>query len=423
VVKGNVARNSGIAVALAVVVYFTPARTAVSEDRVDFKVLYHLESGDRMQVIAPALLVEKSLSQTLTLRVDGIYNTISGATPTGAPPIPRTVLQTQRPLLMDASLFHSKAGGSGSSSSSSSSGSSSSSSKTKRERKTLVPLIDSTSNLIIPTQTVRDTRIGGNVELDKEFERQTLSGALSYSSENDFDSLGLALRDGLHFNEKNTTLLLGLAYTRDEIHALTMDAERDKHTVDLIVGVTQLLGPKTRMSANLTAGFVQGYTTDPYKVVDLNGQLVQEKRPGNKERQIVYLSMAHFLETIRAGVEGGYRLYSDSFGVMGHTASVRWLQRLGDHLVLEPMIRYHEQSEADFYDVRFSGNHDAYSSDYRLSSLAAFSYGLKLVWGVQQRYSVDVGYERYEQTGRDEKTLADLYPSADVLTAGARLWF
>lgn len=415
-------RAQGLAAALAIVIYFSPARRASAEDRADFKVLYHLEAGDRMQVIAPALLVEKSLSQTLTLRLDGIYNSISGATPTGAPPIPRTVINTQRPVLFDASLFHAKGGGSGSSGGSSSSGSSSSR-KENREKKTPIGTGESTSTLLIPTARVLDTRIGGNAELEKEFERQTLSGAISYSDENDFDSLGIAVRDGLHFNEKNTTLLLGLAYTRDVIHAVTMDAERDKHTIDVIVGVTQLLGPKTRTSANFTAGFVQGYTTDPYKVADLNGQLVFEKRPDNKDRQILYLSIAHFLEALNAGVEGGYRLYNDSFGVVGHTASLRWLQRFGDHLVLEPMLRYHEQTEADFYDVRFSGTPEVYSSDYRLSSLTALSYGLKLVWQARQRYSLDVGYERYEQAGRDNKTIKDVYPSADVLTTGARLWF
>jgi hypothetical protein len=268
-----------------------------------------------------------------------------------------------------------------------------------------------------------DTRYGLNLEVGSRLGRHTPAVQLSYSVETDYLSAGLALRDAMDFNQKNTTLLLGAALTYDLIQPVTDAPDETKITVDAMVGVSQVLDRRTLLSANLTLSHVEGFLSDPYKVVELNGVLVPELRPDSKDKQIVYVSLTRFVELLRGSAEGSYRYYRDSFGIDAHTLSLAWHQRLGRHFVLRPMVRYYVQSEADFYGVRFTGTPEYYSADYRVSALTALSYGLKFVWMPTERLSFDVSFDRYAQSGSDSETPDAVYPSANVIMGGARLWF
>jgi hypothetical protein len=53
----------------------------------------------------------------------------------------------------------------------------------------------------------------------------------------------------------------------------------------------------------------------------------------------------------------------------------------------------------------------------------SFGGGLKVIWSPNSRLSMDVSYERYEQQGQDGVTPDSLYPSANMIMLGVRLWF
>ena len=72
-------------------------RRSAGENRIDLKTLYYQESDSRMQIISPTFMTEYDLSPTLTIKIDGIYNSISGATPSGAPPLKATTTYTTLP--------------------------------------------------------------------------------------------------------------------------------------------------------------------------------------------------------------------------------------------------------------------------------------------------------------------------------------
>jgi hypothetical protein len=268
-----------------------------------------------------------------------------------------------------------------------------------------------------------DDRYAGNVELIKKIANHAVSGLLSYSTESDYDSAGLALKDTIDFNQKNTALILGGAYTHDSIDPANGTAPGTKDTVDLLIGLTQLLDPRTLFTIDFTLGQTTGLLSDPYKVVELNGNLVAEQRPDSKTKQILYLSLAHYFPRAYGSLEGSYRYYTDGFGIDAHTAQLAWFQKLGAHWILQPQIRYYDQSQADFYAVRFAGTPDFYSSDYRVSALNSLGAGLKLVWMPNTRFQIDAEYMRYEQSGTDGVTAEAMYPSANVFIVGARVWF
>ncbi len=504
----------GQALALAALMTWLPLRRAEAEERLDFKTLYYKEDGDRMKVFAPSAMLEHELTPTLMIRLEGIYNSISGATPTGAPPRPAAAAKavttaptasspsgstgSSRPgsgttaaapapvvsPVVTAPVHHdddveaegndrrlvrvggtsgiralplnrwAKAGATPapapapstapapvsaptvttspsapSSSTTTAAPSAPASSTPGAPAAAAAPAATpaaanaSSKNQPVPRANSSDQRYGLVLELIKTWERHTVAAQFAYSTESDYVSKGLALRDAIDFNQKNTTLLLGVSANHDLVQGYYQPDTTTKNSYDGMIGVTQLLDPKTFITVNLTLGQSSGYLTDPYKVVELNGTLIPEKRPDSRNKQVVYLALNRFIEPAEASAEVSYRYYHDSFGIMAHTLTFAWYQKLGEHFILRPMVRYYQQGAANFYAERFADAPEYYSADYRLSELSALGYGLKLIWKPAQRLSFDVDFERYEQQGRDGVTSQDAYPAATILMVGATLWF
>ena len=451
--------------------YLAPSRRSRAEDVVDFKTLFYQEDNNRIRIFEPSVLWERQLHPKLTLRVDAVYDSISGASPTGAPPVPTRTVQTTRsstptrtatPVRSsvvyeddgheeDDDHEEEREGQSGL--------------YVPRGRSFALPApraapyagavgatpvraptpapaakpqpvaaapgsgggtttttITEVPGKEVPKADATDTRVAFNVELIGSLGRHTPALQLTQSTENDYSSTGIAVRDAIDFNQKNTTLQLGLAMNYDLVDGLWVDKEQEKQTYDALVGVTQVLTPNTLLTFNLSGGHSSGYLDDPYKIVEKNGVLVPEKRPDTRDKQVVFLALNHYVDALNGSADLSYRWYNDSFGVQADTLALAWYQKLGSRWIVRPQVRYYRQTEADFYGVRFTGNPQEYSADYRLSELEAIGYGLKLIWKPNDRFSLDVSFDRYDERGTDGETSQDAYPSANFIQAGLRIW-
>ena len=141
-------------------VFALPQR-ARAEDRVDFSYEDYAENGGRVHVGTAGLYFATELTSSFSLNGNFIYDAISGATPTGAPPLP--------------------------------------------------------GSDIVPMADMDDTRYAGGLTGVFKLGKHTLSPQVAYSEESDYRSLGIALNDAIDFNEKNTTLSWGLSHTFDQI--------------------------------------------------------------------------------------------------------------------------------------------------------------------------------------------------------------
>jgi hypothetical protein len=217
---------------------------------------------------------------------------------------------------------------------------------------------------------------------------------------------------------------------------------------DLLIGVTQLLGPKTFITANFTIGTAHGYLDDPYKAVhipyypdplnpDPTAVTFGEQRPDKRDKQIGYLSLTHFVTPLNGSLETSYRLYHDSYGIVSHTFAASWYQKLGKHVIISPMFRFVDQGAADFYMTQLPGDYtlndpldpfyaplpELYSSDYRLAALQTFTYGLSATIKIKERFAIDLSYKNYAMYGKDSATSGALFPKANVFAIGGRIWF
>lgn len=92
--------NTRKATATAIIVLaltMIPPRKTQAEDSLAGKFMYYQEDKDRIRVMAPELSVQQETESGWVIKLDGIYNAISGATPVGAPPPARAPVSAPRP--------------------------------------------------------------------------------------------------------------------------------------------------------------------------------------------------------------------------------------------------------------------------------------------------------------------------------------
>ena len=374
------------AVVVALAVYGLGRGRAVAENHVDYKYEFYAEVADRMRVQTHSMLFEQKLAPGVALKGAYVYDGISGATPTGGP---------------------APAGSSQ-----------------------------------VPTKVINpDIRRAGYLEPNFKFGRHTFAPQVAYSRENDYESVGLSFNYRVDFNQRNTTLNLGVAHNFDRVGGFYLgNRRRKKDATDFLLGLTQVLTPTTLLNVTLTLGTADGYLSDPYKGFRFTGYpdpnaLFPDNRPGHRTKQIVSTTLTQFVEPLNGSAELTYRFYHDSQALIGHTVTLEWFQSFGQRLTIAPLVRYYRQSQACFYRLSFDADPSDtenpplvpipqfYSADYRLSTLQTLTYGVSLSLKVWRQCFLDAAYKRYEMRGLDGVTPQSSYAAANIYTVGLRLHF
>lgn len=379
--------KSNPAILLALTLLLASPRPARADGSITYKYEDYSEEGGRVGVKTQGVVLSQDIGPDSRFGLTSITDSIAGATPTGLP----------APAGSDQ----------------------------------------------VPLAHLEDHRKAWDAELEHQFNRVGLTAGYSQSREHDYVSRGWSLNSLTDFNEKNTTVLAGVAGHSDNVETF-YDPQRlyvGKQAESVILGVTQLLNPLTKVTFNVTWARETGYLSDQYKLVTQNVEVIPgtyfplvygENRPGEHNSGVAYLSLNRALPSVSAALEANYRFFSDTYGVVANTLELRWLQKLGPYVTLSPEARVYEQNAAKFYyydltktDIQptFTPNPSgpAYSSDYRLSSLYTYTLGLKAEWKVRDWARLDVAYDRYQMHGRDGVTPQSAYPTANILTLGASL--
>ena len=265
-----------------------------------------------------------------------------------------------------------------------------------------------------------DTRFALNGSWSQPFARlYTMNAGLGFSSEYDYQHIGADFGVTRDFNLRNTTLSAALAYAQDTIKpvgglplplAQMTDAvgedqgpgnrgsgDDSKNVLDVLLGISQVLGRNTVMRVNLSYSDSSGYLTDPYKflsVVDpVTGDLIGrtpapgasgptgvyrfESRPDSRRKEAVYGELRH--DFSGKVLQLGYRYSTDDWEVDSHTLESRLRLPFGSSSYLEPHVRYYQQTAASFYRYSLANGTlpEFASADARLSDMSALTVGLK----------------------------------------------
>ncbi|MEN8169139.1 MAG: DUF3570 domain-containing protein [Pseudomonadota bacterium] len=378
--------------------------------------LLFYDETDRIQVIEPVITASKTLENGDLLTLRGVIDTITGASPNGATPTDT------------AQTFTSPSGD-----------------------------IDTTAAGETPMRSTQDMRRAFDAEWEMELSRMvrnTLSGSIS--NEEDFLSLSIADTVKLDLNKRHTTLAAGFAMTMDTISVeggtpielellsapapvSTDDDGMHKNSVELLLGVTQIIDRKTLTQLNYSVSHSSGYLTDPYKFLSViepvTGNTLDyryEKRPDSRTSHILNWRLNHqFNEDV---IYLGYRYFMDDWGINAHTADIKYRSELGNGRYLQPHLRFYQQTAADFFRhslVEGDPLPTHASSDLRLGEMTGRTIGVKFGMPLAGG-DFTVRIEQMVQEGESSPADAigiqqnyDLYPTltANIIQFGYRFLF
>jgi hypothetical protein len=355
--------------------------------------LYYAEDGDRVRDLSFDGSLRYAFDEDRALRLNLTVDSLSGASPSGA--VPANTVQTfTRPSGQGS--YQVPAGE--------------------------LPLDD----------TFLDTRIAMAVTWSQLLGESRVSLGVSGSTEYDYLHLGVNGRWERDFNQRNTTVFVGLAYAQDQIDPVggapipfaamqeagdssSKRGNESKDVIDGLLGFTQILSRRSLLSVNYSYGRASGYLTDPYRVLTvvdpLTGQPVAdpagsgldlylyESRPDSRTKQSLFAEWRYAFD--RDSLALNYRIMHDDWGITSSTAEARYRLNWTAQDYLEPHLRYYTQSAADFYRTYLVDGEplpENASPDHRLADLDAVTVGLK--YGRQMRHGeFSVRLEYYRQTG------------------------
>lgn len=365
----------------------------------DTSLLYYGEDNDRVQDVSFSILATRAFEDDRSLTLGLTADTLTGATPNGV--IQHSVAQT----------FTQPSGNN---------------------------TATAPANTLALDDTFRDTRVALTGSWQQPLGRlyQVNTGA-SFSKEYDYTHAGVNASISRDFNQRNTTLSAGIAFSADSIDpeggiprplSSMLDVgdlsnrtgTDDKDIVDLVFGVTQVVSRNLVVQANYSFSDSSGYLNDPFKIVSVvdgttgdaivrtptpgiagpSHEYIYESRPDQRTKHSLYTQAKYYMSG--KVLDASYRYMTDDWEIDSHTVDLRYRWPIGDTSYLEPHLRFYTQTEAEFYQVGVVGGAPLLryaSSDYRLGDFDAITAGLKYGWQLQNGNEMSVRAELYQQRG------------------------
>jgi len=241
----------------------------------------------------------------------------------------------------------------------------------------------------------RRDQMGLGVSWAKDELRTGLS--FTYSSEPDFESAAGLLSASADLLEKNLTVSGEAQLRHDRIGVRGDDplpaAATSTHGR---ADVVQLVDPRSFLQVGVSGSWEHGMLSNPYRFVATGTVQRRETMPEDLRRLAVAARFVRLLAPAH-GLRAEYRFYLDDWGVVSHTAELKYLLRLGEATV-RLGYRFYRQGGADFYDTEYPQDAAWFTGDRELGPLSSHGVGLELGWshdlrGLFRRASLEGGAE------------------------------
>ena len=362
----------------------------------DTALLYYGEDDDRVQDLSVSILGRRTYVDDRILALGITVDALTGASPNGA--LPQSFAQT----------FTQPSG----------------------KNVFVTP-----ANELPIDDTFRDTRVALTANWQQPFgSLYQFNVGASASKEFDYLHLGINAKIARDFNQRNTTLSGGIAFSSDQIdpiggipNGLTQminigdlggrRQDDSKDIFDIVLGVTQVVSRNLLVQVNYSYSTSSGYLTDPYKIVAVVDGVTGDAVPADPLDDPSHLNLyehrpderaKHSLFTQAKYHAGGkvldisYRYMTDDWEIDSHTVDMRYRWPVGNGSYIEPHLRFYTQTAAEFYGLNLIDGQalPAYvSADHRLGDFDAITAGIKYGWTTKGDNDMNVRLEFYQQSG------------------------
>lgn len=249
-----------------------------------------------------------------------------------------------------------------------------------------VDMISSASIDVVTTASpYEEERTQWSVGADYLRGNTTMRIGYTTSSESDYEARTYSLSASQDMFGSLTTLTLSYAFGDDLVGKSTDPTfEREVKRQVYGVGLSQILTKNLITAINFETVTEEGFLNNPYRSVRyLNPQVPigfsfeEEVYPNTRTSNAVGVRARYFLP-YRAALEGEYRFYTDTWDIIGHTASLTYVQPFGD-FTFEGKVRFHDQTGAHFFNDLFPRSQatNFRGRDKELSPLTGITYRAK----------------------------------------------
>lgn len=346
---------------------------------------FRYAEAERITVIEPQVAAHRSFTDNRSLDILVTVDTISGATPLGT--LPATAKTAPSTV-------------------------------TGPSGRSTNPIVGK-----IPLSHMSDTRYA----LDTTWQQpvtENVTGALGVdaSKETDYLSAGAHTQIARDFNQKDTTVSLGVSpeydiskpngglpspFATEDAAGAINGTKSSKWLVSGLAGLTQVINRRMLMQFNYTFTKEHGYLNDPYKLLSLTDtdgnptSAIYESRPHQRTEHSFYWLTKYNLWG-RDVASFGLRFYSDDWGIRSHTLDFAYHRQSSDRVYWEPHVRYYHQSAADFYHVGLPNAQPLplfASPDLRLADFKGVTFGVRWGFTMKDGSLLMIRAEYYTQTG------------------------
>lgn len=236
-----------------------------------------------------------------------------------------------------------------------------------------------------------ENRTQTSIAADYLSNNSTLSYSYTQSTENDFDALTQSFSISQEMFSGLTTV--SLAYTRgDNTVTKTGDASFEEFSSfkNFRLSLGQVLTKKLILSLAYDNISDEGFLNNPYRRVrlidptdSLNYIFQDEVYPGTRTSNSASFNLRYYLP-YRAAIHGGYRYFTDSWGIRADTFDIGYVHPLNERWSIEASLRLYSQNQADFYSDLFESpsvsTQTYYARDKELSTYADTTIGLGVTY-------------------------------------------
>ena len=278
--------------------------------------------------------------------------------------------------------------------------------------------------------------------------KTTMSLSYTNSEESDFDASTLSLSFSQDMFGDLTTVSLGFSRGDNTVGRNGDDSFSEEADVrSYRLGLSQIFTKNLIVSFALEGIADEGFLNNPYRSVRFldpstpRGFSFQpEVYPGTRSSTAFAVRARYFLQH-RAALHGGYRIFSDSWGIEASTVELGYTWPSEDRWIFDTSVRYYDQDKADFYSdlFPFQNSQNFLARDKELSTFTSltigggFSYELNSkAWTFLKRGSLNFHFDHIAFEYDDFRDLTKSGSAgnepfysfeADVIRAFASFWF
>jgi hypothetical protein len=377
---------------------------------IDSTLAYYHEDG-RIQAVEPIVNANRTFADGAALNLTGTFDSLSGSSPNGALPsrTAQTFTSPSGTSLTSGKHLYTTAPG-----------------RLPVDPNYSDVRVALAGNYALPVTRLTHASVGSKLSYEDDFVSVTVDASLA----RDFNDKNTTLSVGVNNEFDSLSPIGGAPVPRSDYAAFEKTGGKTKDGVGMLLALTQVMTRVWLLEMNLSADRFKGYLNDPYKimsVVSSDGTTTRyeyENRPDQRTRKSVYLENRVAWNQLSTALS--LRYMADDWHVRSDTAQLHvrwWLANQGRYI--QPTVRWYRQTAANFYAPYLAAanpsTNEYASSDSRLGPFHAMTYGIKYAQQFAGRREhppseLSLRLEYYQQTFDNRNVIPeplqglDLYP-------------